>query len=219
MKTVEVIGYKRANLGKPESKKLREEGYVPCVLYGGKEQVHFYAPNILFREIVYTAEAHFVELNIEGEKTRAILQDVQFHPVSEAILHADFLQLFESKIIKMDVPIHLIGRGKAPGVQQGGKFVHKLRRISLKALPDNMPEHIDVDVSGLGLGKSVKVSAITADKFEILNSPIITIATVEVPRALKTVEEEEAEAAEAAAELEGAEEGAEGGEESSEEES
>ncbi len=217
MKTVEIIGYKRANLGKPESKRLREEGYVPCVLYGGKEQAHFYVPNILFREIVYTAEAHFVELNIEGEKTRAILQDVQFHPVSEAILHADFLQLFGDKIIKMDVPIHLIGRGKAPGVQQGGKFVHKLRRISLKALPDNMPEHIDVDVSGLGLGKSVKVSVINADNFEILNSPIITIATVEIPRALKSVEEEEAEELEAAEAAEAAE--GESEEESSEGES
>ncbi len=213
MKTVEIIGYKRANLGKPESKKLREEGYVPCVLYGGKKQVHFYAPNILFRDIIYTAEAHFVELNIEGEKTRAILQEAQFHPVSEAILHADFLELFPDKIIKMDVPIHLQGRGVAPGVQQGGKIIHKLRRLSLKALPDNMPEYIDVDVSKLGLGKSVKVSAIEANNFEILNSPIITIATVEVPRALKTVEEEEAEAA--AEELEGAE-AAEGGEEAKE---
>jgi len=207
MKTVEIIGYKRANLGKAESKRLRAEGYVPCVLYGGKDQVHFYAPNILFREIVYTAEAHFVELNIEGEKTRAIIQEAQFHPVSEAILHADFLQLFPSKIIKMEIPIHLVGRGEAPGVQQGGKFVHKLRKLSVKALPDNMPEHIDVDVSKLGLGKSVKVSAITPDNFEILNSPIITVATVEVPRALKTVEEE----AEEAMETEGAE-AAEGGE-------
>ena len=208
MKTVEIIGYKRANLGKAESKRLRAEGYVPCVLYGGKEQVHFYAPNILFREVLYTAEAHFVELNIEGEKTRAIIQDSQFHPVSEAILHADFLQLFPGKIIKMDVPIHLVGRGQAPGVQQGGKFVHKLRKLSIKALPDNMPEHIDVDVSKLGLGKSVKVSAITPDNFEILNSPIITVATVEVPRALKGVEgaEEEGE------ETEGTEEAAEGAE-------
>lgn len=216
MKTVEIIGYKRANLGKPESKRLREEGYVPCVLYGGKEQVHFYAPNILFRELIYTTEAHFVELNIEGEKTRAILQATQFHPVSEALLHADFLQLFENKLIKMNVPIHLLGRGVAPGVQQGGRIVHKLRRITLKALPDNMPEHIDVDVSHLDLGGSIKVATIPADKFEILQSPIITIATVEVPRALKTVEEEmeeEAEAAAAAEEAEGEGAAEEGGEE------
>ncbi|MEQ8336178.1 MAG: 50S ribosomal protein L25/general stress protein Ctc [Cyclobacteriaceae bacterium] len=214
MKTVEIIGYKRANLGKAESKRLRAEGYVPCVLYGGKEQVHFYAPNILFREVIYTAEAHFVELNIEGEKTRAIIQEAQFHPVSEAILHADFLQLFPNKIIKMDIPIHLVGRGQAPGVQQGGKFVHKLRKLSVKALPDNMPEHIDVDVSKLGLGKSVKVSAITPDNFEILNSSIITVATVEVPRALKGVEGEEGEGEE----VESAE-GAEGAEETAEAES
>ena len=100
MKTVEIIGYKRANLGKTESKKLRSDSFVPCVVYGGKEQIHFSAPMILFRDLVYTPEARFVELNIEGKITKAILQDIQFHPVSEVILHADFLELFDEKSIK-----------------------------------------------------------------------------------------------------------------------
>ena len=114
MKTVEIIGYKRANLGKAHSQKLRDEGLVPCVLYGGDEQVHFYSPMILLRELVYTNEAHFVHLNVEGEEYQAILQEVQFHPVSEVILHADFLRIAEDRKIKMNIPIRLIGQ--APGV-------------------------------------------------------------------------------------------------------
>ena len=101
MKTLEIIGYKRANLGKTDSQKLREDGLVPCVLYGGNEQIHFYSPMILFRELVYTNEAHFVHLNIEGVESQAILQEVQFHPVSEVILHADFLRITEDRKIKM----------------------------------------------------------------------------------------------------------------------
>ena len=107
MKTLEIIGYKRANLGKAESSRLRAEGNVPCVLYGGKVQIHFYAPMILFRSLVYTDEAHFVHLNIEGLEFQAILQDIQFHPVSEVILHADFLELLEGKPVKMDIQVKL----------------------------------------------------------------------------------------------------------------
>ena len=97
MKTIEIIGYRRANLGKNDSKKVREEGNVPCVLYGGSEQVHFYSPVILFRDLLYTNEARFVHLNIEGEESRAIMQEVQFHPVSEVILNVVFLKLIEEK--------------------------------------------------------------------------------------------------------------------------
>ncbi|MFY0600852.1 MAG: 50S ribosomal protein L25/general stress protein Ctc [Cyclobacteriaceae bacterium] len=183
MKTVEIIGYKRANLGKSEAKRLRAEGYVPSVLYGGDEQIHFYAPMILFREVVYTDEAHFVELNIEGHKTRAILQDIQFHPVSEIILHADFLELHVGKYIKMDIPIHPIG--SAPGVANGGKLIRKVRFLSVRALPKNMPEHIDVDVSELGLGKTIKVGELNVGEYEILNSSLVSILGVEIPRALR----------------------------------
>src|SRR5687767_3491096 len=126
MKTQEIIGFKRANLGKSTVKALREESQVPCVLYGGKEQIHFSVPMILFRDLVYTPEAHIAELNIEGTVYRAILQDIQFHPVNEIILHADFLLLNEDKPVKIDIPIKLIGN--APGVQKGGKLNTKLRK-------------------------------------------------------------------------------------------
>ncbi|WPP50564.1 50S ribosomal protein L25/general stress protein Ctc [Catalinimonas niigatensis] len=190
MKTVEIIGYKRANLGKKESKRLRAEGNVPCVVYGNDEQIHFYAPMILFRPLVYTPEAHMVDLNIEGEHKKCILQDIQFHPVNEIIVHADFLELQEKKPIKMEIPLHLVGN--APGVSKGGTLMFKRRALKLKALPKNMPEHIDVNISKLDFGKAIKVADVKSENFEILDNPAVSIAVIEVPRALrgKTAEEE-----------------------------
>lgn len=212
MKTIEIIGYKRANLGKLEARRLRGDGNVPCVLYGGKEQVHFYAPMILFRDLVYTPEAAFIKLNIEGDEYEAILQDVQFHPVNELILHADFLELHEDRLIKMDIPVQF--NGIAPGIQQGGKLMVNLRKVHIQALPKDMPERIDLDISGLELGNSVKIGDIETKNFTLLNSPRVSIATISIPRLMKgsQAEIEAAEAAEAAEalEAEAEEEGAEG---------
>ena len=212
MKTIEIIGYRRANLGKSDAKRLRAEGNVPCVLYGGEEQIHFYAPMILFRELVYTRDAHFANINIEGDEYKAIMQDIQFHPVSEIIVHADFLQLFEDKPIKMDIPVELVG--ESPSVTEGGILVHKRRTLSVLALPKNMPSHIDVDISELIFHHSVKVKDVEEDEFEILDTKIASIAVVEQPRALLVAEDEEEEGEEGEEGLEGeeGEEGAEGGE-------
>ena len=212
MKTVEIIGYNRANLGKKDAKALRADGNVPCVLYGGEDQVHFSAPMILFREIVYTQEAHFVDLNIEGTIYRAILQDVQFHPVSEVILHADFLMLFEGKPVKMNIPVHFTG--DSPGVEKGGSLVKKRRLLSVLALPKNMPEHIDVDMGELDFGRAIKVKEVKTEGFEILDTPQASIAVVEVPRALrgKMDDEEDEEGIEGEEGAEAAIEGAEGAE-------
>ena len=183
MKAIEIIGYKRANLGKSNSKKLRDEGMVPCVVYGGEEQIHFYAPAILFRELVYTSEAHFVKLNIEGQEVDAIMQDIHFPPVSEMILHVDFFQWFTGTPIKMDIPVHLTG--KSPGVIGGGTLILKRRMLSIKSLPKNMPEHIDVNIDALDFGKAVKVQDVPTQDFEILDTPQASIAVVEIPRALR----------------------------------
>ena len=205
MKTIEIIGYKRANLGKNESKKLRDEGNVPSVVYGGKEQIHFHSPMILFRDLVYTPGANFVQLNIEGEIKNAILQDIQFHPVSEIILHADFLELSENKKIKMEIPVKFLG--DAPGVLQGGKILTRIRKLSILAYPKNMPEFIEIDISHLELGKSIKVEDILSEQYEILNSPLVSVVSVNIPRV--TIEEEEEEETEDDEETEG-EEGTEG---------
>ncbi len=199
MKTLEIIGYRRANLGKSDSQRLRDEGYVPCVLYGGDNQVHFYSPMILFRDLLYTNEAHFVHLNVEGEESQAILQEVQFHPVSEIILHADFLRITEDRKIKMNIPARLVGQ--APGVTKGGTLVQKRSSLKVFGFPKDMPDHIDVDVSTLDFHHAVKVSDIKFKGLEFADPRQASVAVVEVPRAAKLAAEEAAAApaAEAAA--------------------
>ncbi|MCG8340678.1 MAG: 50S ribosomal protein L25/general stress protein Ctc [Cytophagales bacterium] len=183
MKTLEIIGYKRANLGKKEAKRLRKEGNVPCVLYGEKEQVHFYAPMALFKELVYTSEAHFVHLTIEGTAYKCILQDIQFHPVSEIILHADFLVLSDNKKVKMNIPI--VFSGRAPGVEKGGEFIKIRRALQVLAYPQDMPGHIDLTISTLDFGKAIKVKDIKEERYEVLDPKVAPIAVVEIPRALR----------------------------------
>jgi large subunit ribosomal protein L25 len=193
MKTVEIIGYRRANLGKSDAQQIREEGNVPCVLYGGNDQVHFYAPVILFRDLVYTNEAHFAHLNIEGVESQAILQEIQFHPVSEIILHADFLRISEDRKIKMDIPTRLVG--KAPGVEKGGTLVRKRATLKVSALPKDMPDHIDVDCSNLDFHHAVKVGDVKMANLEFVDPPQASIAVVEVPRAAKMAADDAAAAA------------------------
>lgn len=207
MKTIEIIGYKRANLGKSDAKRLREEGNVPCVVYGEEGQIHFHAPMILFRPLIYTPEVYFVDLNIEGEVYHSILQDVQFHPVSDVILHADFLILHDKKPIKMGIPVEFTGR--AAGIQKGGKLQVKMRKILVKALPKDMPEKITVDITPMELGDTIKIKDIPTENFEVLTSSRVTVASVTIPRLTRLAEEEEA-AAEAAAEAEVLLEGEEG---------
>lgn len=197
MKTIEIIGYRRANLGKSESKRIRENGDVPCVLYGGDNQIHFRSPMILFRDLVYTNEAHFVHLNIEGEECKAILQEVQFHPVSEILLHADFLRISDDRKIKMDIPVTLVGI--APGVSKGGSLVRKRASLKVYGFPKDMPDHIDVDVSGLDFHHAVKVGDMQLPGLEFLDPKAAAIAAVEVNRAAKLAAEEAAKAAETAA--------------------
>ncbi len=187
MKTIEIIGYRRANLGKSDSQKVREEGNVPCVLYGGDKQVHFYSPVILFRDLVYTNEAHFVHLNIEGEECQAIMQEIQFHPVSEIILHVDFLRITDERKIKMDIPVRLVGQ--APGVAKGGTLVRKRASLKVLAFGKDMPDHIDVDCSALDFHHAVKVADMKMANLEFLDPKMAAIASVEVPRAAKLAEE------------------------------
>jgi large subunit ribosomal protein L25 len=197
MKTVEIIGYRRASLGKSDSQKLRDEGFVPCVLYGGNDQVHFYTPMILFRELVYTNEAHFVHINIEGVEAQAILQEVQFHPVSEVILHADFLRITEDRKIKMNIPVRLVGQ--APGVAKGGTLIRKRAALKVYGFAKDMPDHIDVNVGELDFHHAVKVGDVATHGLEFLDPKQASVAVVEVPRAAKMADE-----AAAAAPAEGA---------------
>ena len=199
MKTIEIIGYRRANLGKSESQQLRAEGNLPCVLYGGGAgQIHFYSPMILFRDLVYTNEAHFVHLNIEGEECQAILQDVHFHPVSEMLMHADFLRIHEDRKIKMKIPARLVGQ--APGVSKGGALIQKRTILTVLGFPKDMPDHIDVNVSELDFHHAIKVGDMKYPGLEFLDPQQSAVAAVEVPRAAKlAAEEAAAKAAQASA--------------------
>lgn len=202
MKTTEIVGYKRTDIGSKYSKRLREEGSAPCVLYGGEENIHFHAPMYLFKELLYTPHAYFVNLNVEGTEYRCILKEAQFHPVSDMIMHVDFYQITDDKEVTMEIPVSLTGN--APGVLAGGIIYIKTKKVKVKALPKNMPEEVVVNIDTLDLGKSMKVKHIEQEDFTIMNNPQVTIVTVLVPRALKTAagaeedieEEEEAEAAE-----------------------
>ncbi|MBB3699603.1 50S ribosomal protein L25/general stress protein Ctc [Flammeovirga yaeyamensis] len=184
MKTVDIIGYKREDLGKKAAKDLRAEGMAPCVIYGGEEPIHFAVPMYLFKDIIYTPEVCFVNINIEGVEKKAILQDYQLHPISEVLLHVDFLELNDSKEIKMEVPVKFVG--SSPGLLTGGKLVAKLRKIKVKALPANMPENVEVSIEGLELGKSVRVGAIEAKDYEILYNDSVTVGSIAIPRALRS---------------------------------
>lgn len=185
MKTLEIIGFKRANLDSAALNEIRDAGNVPCVVYGPgiPEQIHFYSPAILFRNLIYTPEVHLVELNIEGKIVKAVLKEAQFHPVSDVLLHADFMAYTEDKSIKFEIPVKI--EGSSPGLAQGGKLEFKTRKLKVKGTAKSLPDYITVDISTLDLGKSFKVGELKPQGFEILTSPNVTIVTVGIPRALR----------------------------------
>lgn len=185
MKTIEIIGFKRANLDGQSLNEVRDSGNVPCVVYGPgiPEQIHFYTPIILFRELIYTPEVHLVELNIEGTIIKAVLKEAQYHPVSEMILHVDFMAYTEDRPIKFEIPVKI--EGSSPGIALGGKLELKTRTLKVKGLAKDFPDFVKIDISDLDLGKSFKVSDIKVEGFEILTSPNVSIVTVGIPRALR----------------------------------
>jgi len=190
VKEVEVLAFKRTDIGTKFAKNLRAEGMAPGVLYGGEQPVHFYAPMIMFKDLLYSPNMYKVNLNVEGTVYACLLQDVTFHPVSEVILHVDFLLMRAGVPVKAEVPI--VFEGTSPGVQLGGKFMQKIRRIKVKALPENLPSEVVINISKLELGKNVRVSDIKKGEFEILANPQISVAAVTIPRALKSQQAEEA---------------------------
>jgi large subunit ribosomal protein L25 len=186
MKSVEIIGYKRANLGKKEARKLREESNIPCVMYGGKEQIHFHAPAYLLKKLIFTPKVYMADVYIEKKLHKCIVQDVQFNPVTDIISHVDFLEVNENELVKMQIPVKL--EGTAIGVTKGGKIVQKMKKLKIKALPSQMPDFVPVDVTNLEIGKSIKVGDVKTDGYEILNAKSIPIASVLTTRALKQEE-------------------------------
>ncbi|MBC7915488.1 MAG: 50S ribosomal protein L25/general stress protein Ctc, partial [Pyrinomonadaceae bacterium] len=180
----------RENVGKRDAKELRYQGKVPAVLYGGKEQLHFAVEKTDLKDLIYSADVMFVDLDVAGHKVKAILQDAQFHPLNEEILHIDFFQLDQNKPLVMQIPVKLTGT--SPGVKMGGKLVQKLRKLRVKALTKDMPQYVEVSIEPLEVGKSVRVRDLSFDKFEITNTPEDTIVSVTTSRALRQAEQEAA---------------------------
>ncbi len=190
MKTVALTGELRSNLGSKSSRALRNEGKVPCVLYGGSELVHFFIYSPDFKNLVYTPNTYKVQLTIEGKKYQAILQDMQFHPVNEAILHADFLLVDDQKQVTVSIPVKVTGN--SPGVRSGGKLIQKVQRLKIKGLISNIPDSVDVNIDTLDLGQSIKIKQISIPNIEILDSKDNAIVTVKMTR--NVVKEEAAPA-------------------------
>ncbi len=204
MKSITINGSKRESVGKKATKALRNAGEVPCVLYGGDKPVHFSAPELAFSKLVYTANAHTVVIATDnGEKYDAVMQDIQFHPVTDRILHVDFYQLFEDKPVTMNIPVRLTGN--SPGVRNGGRLLFRKRKLAIKAIPSKLPDFFDVDISKLKIGMLVAVEELKNEDFTILHPDSQVVVQVKTARAAIVEEEEEEEG------VEGAEATAEGG--------
>jgi len=222
MKSVTVKGTKREALGKKSAKRIREQGDVPAVLYGNDELMHITIPFSELRPLIYTPSVYLIDLEIDGEQHKAIIQDMQWHPVEEQVMHVDFLKVEDDKPVKINVPIVITGRAK--GIKAGGKLKTNMRKLKIKALPKYLPDTIEIDITKLGIGDSYKVGELERENLEFLDNHSNLIVGVISSRAAmagmllpEDEEEEEAEGEEGTA-TEGGEAGesgeAEGGESS-----
>lgn len=193
MKSVVINATEREDLGSKFARKLRKEDNVPCVVYGGDKPLHFYSDTLSFRDLVYTAEAKKAAINVGGKTIEAVMQDIQFHPVTDKILHIDFIQLVDGKAVTIEVPVTL--SGSARGVRNGGKLKHTLRKLSVRALPANLPDGINIDITNLRIGQSIRVSGIEEKNFEILNQKGAVVCSIKMARgAVGEVDDETTEA-------------------------
>ena len=198
MKSITINGSQRESVGKKETKALRNAGQVPCVLYGGDKPVHFSAPELAFSKLVYTPNAHTVVIALEkGTSFNAIMQDIQFHPVTDRILHVDFYQLYEDKEITMEIPVHVIGTSK--GVLNGGVLRRNYRKLKIKALPANLPYFVEADITPLKIGSKLYITALENPNYKFLHPDNTVICQVRRSRASVADvadDEDEAETAE-----------------------
>lgn len=183
MKTFELKGAVRTDLGKKATKAERVVDKVPCVLYGGVENTHFTTTVSEIRKMIYSPEVFVVNLDIDGKKTKAIMKALQFHPVSDKVLHIDFLEITEDKPVVVELPVKL--EGLAEGVKAGGKLALEMRKLKVKGLYTQIPENIVIDVTELGLGKSIQVAKVSAANLEILNAKNAVVAQVKLTRAAR----------------------------------
>jgi large subunit ribosomal protein L25 len=180
MKSITINGSQRESVGKKVTKALRDAGKVPCVVYGGEAPIHFSADELSFSKLVYTPDVHTVVIEMDGKKVDAILQDIQFHPVTDRILHVDFYQISEDKEVMLEIPVRVTGN--AVGVRNGGTLRIVSRKLRVKALPSNLPDIIEVDITEMKIGEKLYVTVAASDKYTILHSDNEVICQVRTSR-------------------------------------
>lgn len=191
MKTVEIKGTKRTDLGKKATKQLRNEEQVPCVIYGGEEVIHFSAPAKEFKKIIYTPNVYIININVDGKTYPCILQDKQFHPVVDQLLHIDFLQVKEDKPVNIEIPVTM--EGFAEGVKAGGKLQLEKRKLKVRALAKDLPDTLKIDITNLGLGKTIQVGSLSYDNLELTNAKNAVVVSVKLTRAARAAAQQSAE--------------------------
>ena len=190
MKSVSISAEKRVDLGKKEAKALRAAGKVPCVIYGGENIQHFAATEVAFNNLVYTPNVYAVAIDIEGNTVNALIKDIQFHPVTDRIIHVDFIELTPGKEVNTEIPVVI--NGNAIGVRNGGKLRKTLRKLSIRSTPENLPDAITLDISDMKIGEKIYVRDIEAKKFDILTSGNAVVVAVKTARnVIEEVDEEE----------------------------
>lgn len=180
MRVVKMSGSLRENVGKKATKALRNNAQVPCVMYGNGEQKMFALPLTQFDRIIFNPEPCFVEIELNGTTYRAMLKDIEYHPVTEIVYHADFYELTDDKAIVMSIPVHTTGTSK--GVMKGGKLVYKQKRLNVKAVPTNMPSEVLLDITNLDIAQRIKVQDIVTENYSILNPKSSEVVVVNSTR-------------------------------------
>ncbi len=198
MKKITINGSLRTELGKKATKSIRKKGNVPCIIYGGENITHFHAHENSFKNLVYSPDAFLVTIEIEGKPINAIMQEIQFHPVTDKILHIDFVEVIEGRPVIIHLPLNIFG--DSPGVKAGGKLRIKRRNLKVKGLIKDMPEKLDVDISDVKLNHTIQVGDLNYPNIEILDPHRSMVLAVATSRISKADEEADALAAEAAAE-------------------
>lgn len=186
MKRFQIKCETRKTTGKNASKKLRKNEQVPCVLYGGEKVIHFTAHENHFKKLIFTHQVYQVDLEIDDDNYQAIMQDKQFHPVTDKIIHVDFLQIFDAKPVKMKIPVRIVG--DSMGIKEGGVMVQGLRYVFLKGLPADLPDFVEVDITDLDIGMSMKIGDLSFEKLEKLDSDTTAIVGISAPRSKADLE-------------------------------
>lgn len=186
MKTLELKGEIRTTTGKKSAADLRRSELIPCVLYGGEAPVHFAVPERELRALVYTPKVYFVSLEVEGKKHLAVLKDAQFQPVSDALQHMDFQVITPDKPVRMELPVRVTGN--SPGVRNGGKLVVNVRKLRVLAMPDAMPDEIELDISSLEIGGALRISDLQVPGVEFLEAPNVVVAAVRMTRSARSAQ-------------------------------